>query len=105
MAAMSESDADVEEPSRLIPLTAIISLIYARNQQVNAFQVLFAVFYYSHGLQKRAREILMKQSLMVSPSTSETVMREMASAVRQGLKKRTRSVPQLISIDNVNQKV
>jgi hypothetical protein len=64
-----------------------------------------AVFYYSHGLQKRARKILMKQGLTVSPSTSEVVMREMAKAVRQKLRECTRKVPQVISIDNVNQKV
>jgi hypothetical protein len=82
-----------------------MSLIYARNQQVNAYQVLFAVFYDSYGLQKRAREILMKQGLMVSPSTNELVMKEMASAVRETLQRRARTIPQMISIDNVNQKV
>jgi hypothetical protein len=100
-----DSEETEEEEFKLIPLTAIMSLVYARNQKVNAYQVLFAVFYYSHGLQKRAREILMKQGLMVSPSTSEVVMREMAQAVRQKLRERTRKVPQVISIDNVNQKV
>jgi hypothetical protein len=89
----------------MIPLTAIMSLLYPRNQQVNAFQVLFVVFYYSHGLQKRAREILMKQGLMVSPSTNEVVMKEMAIAVRERLERRVRTVPQMILIDNVNQKV
>jgi hypothetical protein len=102
---LSEDNPESEAYCRLIPLTAIMSLVYARNQKVNAFQVLFAVFYYSHGLQKRAREILMKQGLMVSPSTSEVVMREMAIAVRERLRKRSRKVPQMISIDNVNQKV
>jgi hypothetical protein len=95
-----------ENRGDLIPLTAIMSLVYPRNQQVNAFQVLFAVFYSSHGLQKRAREIFMKQGLMVSPSTNEVVMKEMAMiAVREPLKRRVRTVPQMISIDNVNQKV
>jgi hypothetical protein len=103
MADMGEGNS--ENRGDLIPLTAIMSLVYARNQQVNAFQVLFAVFYYSHGLQKRAREILMKQGLMVSPSTSEVVMKEMALAVRERLRRRARTIPQMISIDNVNQKV
>jgi hypothetical protein len=94
-----------ENRGDLIPLTAIMSLVYPRNQQVNAFQVLFAVFYSSHGLQKRAREIFMKQGLMVSPSTNEGVMKEMAIAVRERLERRVRTVPQMILIDNVNQKV
>jgi hypothetical protein len=104
MASMS-ADSDEQGHSRLITLSAIMALIYARNQKVNSFQVLFGVFYYAHGLEKRAREILMKQGLMVSPSTSEAVMREMAAVVRQGLQTRSRRIPQVISIDNVNQKI
>jgi hypothetical protein len=100
----NEEDHD-DQDSTLIPLTAALSLLFARNQQCNMFQVMFSVLYYSHGLEKRAREILTGQGLMVGTTTTNTLLREMARGVRRNLQNRVRVKAQIISIDNVNQKI
>jgi hypothetical protein len=103
-AFLEDMHIDADTRTTLIPLTAAMSLLFARNQQCNMYQVLFSVLYYSHGLEKRAREVLTGQGLMISAPSTTNMLREMAAGVRQHLRDRARTVPQLISIDNVNQK-
>jgi hypothetical protein len=103
----NDEEENGNRDSTLIPLTAALSLLFARNQQCNMFQVMFSVLYYSHGLEKRAREILTGQGLMVGTTTTNTLLREMAQGVRRNLQNRvpSRVKAQIISIDNVNQKI
>lgn len=86
-------------------LSSILSMLNCRSQQVNGFQTLMGIFFYSDGMSKGAMEVNHELGNCCSYAHLTRVLKELAGELKQQSARDARTKPMLISLDNVNQMV
>lgn len=88
-----------------VALSSILSLLYSRNQQANAWQSTFSIFYYASGLQRSGMDVLNELGMCVSYLTFNNLAHALSNQMRSELMELAAKAPMLMELNNVNKHV
>lgn len=91
-----------KQNSDFVTLSAILNLLNCRNQKINAFQTLMAVFLYSSHISKAALEVLHELGICSSYSHMNEAIKRVAGDLQTQLGEESKNRAMLVDLDNIN---